>query len=863
MSRLGLASLSLLLLTSCGNDDKPADPDAGFVCEFDLQFATGGEGSTSPLAAGPGEVRAGRIDTDDLPDFPFDLGTAAGGDYVIANDKFALIIEDVGDSDLYDPWGGRPVGLASIENGAMSTASNFGEFYILTESQTIITETVTVINDGSNGEAAVIRAEGGFQNLPFTTPVLAGLYRGDYSDMRGAIDYVLEPGSSIVDIYVSYKSPRKSPEEVASSVHGFMYTKRMRRFARNLGFEPEGSLEELGFIDENGPSYTYSRPGDVLANGIAVSGFAANLGPGFLIAECGETVRHHARLTIGGPGVDGMVQSLAAVDATELREITGNITDANGAAAEGVRLHATLADGTYLTRATTDASGNYSLHIPTSAAPKLTTYRVGDQNAEQTLTASESTADLQLAPVGFISVTSVDQDLATALPVRIQVIPTDQALPSVPNHYGEESRVQGRLHVEYSMDGTANLQVPVGDWEVIVSRGYEFELFSEIVSVSANNTSSVAAVLEHVIDTEGELCADFHIHTMRSADSGDEIELKVRSAVADGLELPVRSEHEFAADFKSEISALDVEDFAFGVPSVELTTMLYAGHFGVIPTLPDATKRNNNAPIWQTYADEANPNRDLETLQPPAILDAVRARPEAPAVIINHPRGPSNYFDYVDLDPITGIVGNPEYWDENFTMVEVFNDSSWQANLAGTVTDWFALLSVGRRIASVGSSDSHGIATSPVGYPRTCLDLGTDDTTSLTNNMVRDAAAAGESTVSGGIYLTATVNNIGPGGEATGLGATATLHLRVQAASWVDVDSIDLVVDGVISTIDILPSDADALNPANRFEKEIPIDVSTSPNAYVLVAAYGDSSLAPVHEGRIPFGVSNPIYLSR
>ncbi len=862
MNRFRMLGLCLPLLVACG-DDEPKAADAGLVCDFALEFETGDDGSSDPLAAPAGQSRAGRISAADLPSFPGDLGTAAAGDFVIGNDHFALIIEDVGDSDLYDPWGGRPVGLTSVVDGEMTNASNFGEFYILTEGQTIITETVTVLNDGSNGEAAVIRAEGRFGNLPFTTPVLTGLYRGDFSDMRGAIDYVLEPGSDFIDIFVTYHSPRIDSEEVASAIHGFMYTKRMRRFTRDLGFEPEGALEELGFIDETGPSYTYARPGDILENGIAVSGFAASLGAGFPLEACGATRRHHARVTIGGPGVDGMVQTLAAIDEVALREITGTVTNANGGPAAGVRVHATLSSGEYLSRATTDASGTYSLHVPADSAPKLTTFRVGDQNATQDLTASDTVGDLQLAPVGRIRVTSIDQDSSTALPVRIQVLPRSQALPSVPNHFGEERQVNGRLHVEYSMDGTANLRVPVGEWEVIVSRGYEYELFSQIVNVTADNTSDVAAVLEHVVNTEGELCADFHIHTIRSPDSGDDVERKVRSAVADGLEIPVRSEHEFSADFKKEIAALGVEDFAYGVPSVELTTMLYAGHFGIVPTAPDASKRNNDAPVWQTFANETNPERDLETQQPPEFLTTVRARPEAPAVIINHPRGPGNYFDYVDLDPITGLVGNPEYWDETFTMVEVFNDSSWQENLSETVADWFALLSVGRRISAIGSSDSHGITTSPVGYPRTCLALGTDDPASLSDELVRDAAAAGESTVSGGIYVTASVGGVGPGGDATSLGETASLSIRVQAASWVDVDSIDVIVDGESTTIDILPEDANALNPAIRFEKDITIDVSSSPNAYVVVAAYGDSDLAPIHDGRIPFGVSNPIYLSR
>ena len=87
--------------------------------------------------------------------------------------------------------------------------------------------------------------------------------------------------------------------------------------------------------------------------------------------------------------------------------------------------------------------------------------------------------------------------------------------------------------------------------------------------------------------------------------------------------------------------------------------------------------------------------------------------------------------------------------------------------------------------------------------------------------------------------------------------------MRIQAASWIDVDNIDVVVDGVTTTIAIVPGDADLGNPAIRFEKDISIDISDDPNAYVLVAAYGDQELAPVHSGRIPFGVSNPIFLTR
>jgi hypothetical protein len=87
------------------------------------------------------------------------------------------------------------------------------------------------------------------------------------------------------------------------------------------------------------------------------------------------------------------------------------------------------------------------------------------------------------------------------------------------------------------------------------------------------------------------------------------------------------------------------------------------------------------------------------------------------------------------------------------------------------------------------------------------------------------------------------------------------LHVRVQAASWVDVDAIEIVVGGMDpQVVPILPGDADPTRPWIRFEDDLPLEVTT--DTYVIVAAYGDASLEPVHRGRTPFGVANPIFLT-
>ena len=135
------------------------------------------------------------------------------GDFVIANDRIALVIEDVGDSDLYDPWGGRPVGLARVANHKMVEPNNFGELFLLTGRSTIVTDSVSVLNDGSDGRTAVIRARGKLHPLPFFENLIAVVYNEPWLDIDAAIDYELAPGSDHVDSTCAMhrRAPRPRP----------------------------------------------------------------------------------------------------------------------------------------------------------------------------------------------------------------------------------------------------------------------------------------------------------------------------------------------------------------------------------------------------------------------------------------------------------------------------------------------------------------------------------------------------------------------------------------------------------------------------------------------------------------------------
>ena len=389
---------------------------------------------------------------------PSGLITWKDGDFVLANDRVAIVIEDVGNSDLYDPWGGRPVGLARVAGGHLIEPDDFGELFFLTGRSTIVTDSVTVINDGSDGNPAIIRATGKLHPLPFFESVIAAVYHDELTDVDAAIDYELAPGSNKVDVRMRYASPREADTEIPSTLHAFMYTERMPAFQPVLGFDESLSqVPYIAFVDDDATSWAY-MPGDgKLSMSLSVSGFLGAFSGGYTIPACGTTDRIHASIVIGGPGLDGIQTAVAGVRGEAQRTITGTVTR-GGTAAAGVHVHATD-NGAYLTRVTTDADGHFSLNVPAGANIHLDAYKRGDAVGTAEVGAGTS-ATIELPANGSIHVTA-----SPAEPVRVQVLPAEgQAIPSVADSFGEPEITGGRLHVAYAVTGDVTLTAPPGTW---------------------------------------------------------------------------------------------------------------------------------------------------------------------------------------------------------------------------------------------------------------------------------------------------------------------------------------------------------------------------------------------------------------
>lgn len=833
-----------------------SEPDAGSCAPLPA-FARGGElGAASPLGAAAGSVRAGVIATGAVPAGSNGLAEWRAGDFILSNGRVALIVEGRRASSGYMPWGGFPLGAGRVSNGALTGAADFGEVAFTLGRYAVEAEHVGVLRDGSDG-VAVVRSVGSMRAIPFIDEFARAIAPQDYSAIRAAVDYELRPSADHVDVYVTFEVNEPLTYSARTVLHAFFQGYRMPRFVPGAGFGGASvQSATLGWIDDRLSSWAWQLPraSERLSSFISTSGFDSFSAPAVSLPGCAQTRIHWARMVIGGPGLDGLNEALARTAGERLRAVSGVVL-AGGAPVADARVHATSPDGsTYFTRALTDAQGRFTLHIPEGTPARVSAWRAGYAPGQSVaLDASAVSASPTLSQPATLSVVATEG--GQPVPVRVQVFAAaGTSVPTAPGAWGEANLGRGRVLTEYPTNGRVDAPIPAGRWRVVVSRGPDYELHDETVTAAAGQSLSIAAAMRRVIPREGVLCGDFHIHTHRSADSGDDARLKLSAGVADGLEVMARSEHEYVSDFEDLIAEMGIGRHLRGVGSIELTTFTY-GHFGVFPLAPNPAMPNGGNFAWA--------NRS-----PGDVFADVRNRPENPTLVINHPRGDrvsGAYFDAAGWDRERRVATRPAMWDERFTAVEFFNDHDF-AERPELVQDWFSFLAMGRRVFAVGSSDSHSLNSSPVGYPRTCMALGTDDPRMAAPQAIGRAVGEGRSVIQGGVALNVTATgaagSAGPGQELRGVGERATLQIRVRAASWVRPRDLVVYVNGApMPATPLGDAQRDPTNPVIRFRGSVEVPVAAQ-GAWVIVVVNGEE-LTPVFPGRNAFAVSNPIFLQR
>ena len=179
----------------------------------------------------------------------------------------------------------------------------------------------------------------------------------------------------------------------------------------------------------------------------------------------------------------------------------------------------------------------------------------------------------------------------------------------------------------WTVDGRLEAQVRPGTYDVVVTRGPEYEIATQTVTIGAGQFATAQMSLQRSFSTPGWIAGDFHVHSGPSTDSGLPIADRVASCAAEGLDVAVATDHNYITDYAPVIAAQKLDQWLLGIPGMELTTF-EMGHFNGYPLKVDPGSTRGGEFVWAKQP----PQKLFDQLRQLAI------DPTNSIVQINHPR---------------------------------------------------------------------------------------------------------------------------------------------------------------------------------------------------------------------------------
>jgi hypothetical protein len=443
----------------------------------------------------------------------------------------------------------------------------------------------------------------------------------------------------------------------------------------------------------------------------------------------------------------------------------------------------------------------------------------------------------------------------------------------------------GTRYVEnawWTKDGRLEARVRPGTYDLVVSRGPEYELTTKRIELKAGAFAAEQMILERAYETDGWVAGDYHIHAQPSTDSGVPIVDRVVSCAAEGLEVAVATDHNYITDYAPAIAASGLDPWLLGIPGMELTTF-EMGHFNGFPLKIDPGSTRGGEFVWanqipqklfdqlralatdreQSVVQVNHPRQQVLGYWAQFFIDETTGLPYAPSGILGlfAPYGDefkaANYS--VDFDAVELVTGhrledihsyrapNPLPPDPCGTMPcdppvtpgEIVRDTAGRAKFPGTVETWMAMLDKGHRATGMGVSDTHGLLGKEPGYARTLVFVGKGKDTpgGFTRDDVITGIRAQRAITTNGPYVEMTAGTKTIGDTVTG--GSIELRIRVRAPQWAKVDTLTVYSNSAIVRTIPIPADQGA-------DFETVITVAPPRDAWVVAEVTGTSNMFPV-----------------
>ncbi len=777
--------------------------------------------------------------------------TARGelGDYRIFNSSVAFVIQDVGLASGYRRYGGGVAdGDVFDADGNPLGATQLGELFFGFNQRLFEPAAIEVVPPDFNDGRAMIRVTGQDAYFDWLGAYLSSILSMDTIDSNLTYEYSLGPDDEALRIDV-YIENRGSEELVLDMAEVAMISgDGLKAYFEGPGFDVSEHWGEFPYWLAQGQRLSYGLLAEEgsLTMLLNMSNIAFGVFPRTVVrpGRTGHLVRHLVVAEGGLAEVQRIFRKISGRSAAGT--VSGRVSADPEALARGVRIHVLTENEWHRSLILADADGAFSAELAPGdffLVAKADGFDASEPLSVQIVDGRDVEVDLLLPSATRVDYRITD-DATHLLPARLTFLRLDDVSTNIlPPMFGEEYYGHGGAAlVIYPVTGEGGARLPDGTYEVVASRGFEYEVQrSTLVLMGQDEVLDVS--LAHVVDSSGYLSGDFHIHGQFSPDSSVDPDLRVRTAMSEGVELLVMTEHDTVRDFSGAVAGIPGADRrVHAVIGSEITTYMY-GHFNAWPLTEKPDRINNGGIEW------------FET-PAPALVERIRQSEDRDVVVqVNHPRSVSigGYFSAVKLDIDRGTYERDDWWTPDFDSIEVFNGGCSNGNQE-TVLDWFDFLNRGYRVSIGGGSDSH-YEYHPLGTPRVYVptDHGPAD---FDPYELVPAFVDQRVFVSCGPFVSFSIDGHGMGDLISTSGPLA-VHVQVQAPSWMDFSELRIIRNGEI--VWSLPA-VEWTGGDGAIRHDDTIELQPDRDAWYVLEVTGTGRNPPA-SGQTPYALTNPIYV--
>lgn len=842
--------LAVAALSCSKKPDEPPALDPLRRCDVDLSatglFALEGSGSSAKTVEGDADLIGG------------ELATGRAGDFLLQNDKIRVIVQQPGRSVGPIPSGGHVIDADLQRPAGQPGQDAFGRMNLIYGMGRVSSvHKVEIVSSGANGGPAIVAATGhdalhDLINLRALLENEAGLAVSFVVDqyapqsLRTTTYYVLSPGEERVRVLTAFCNDGAAtvaqPLIELMDVGAFelffpggctnglgakldlsgcvvqtskYFTAQGRGIA--YGYRPM-SLEDPKVPSEKNAMIGYGGVVGTFIEGESLSGVLtwtdaeARTRPGTFRVRPGSFRLQLADLVVGRDvaAVTSAMDRFAGVETGRV-EVTSAEPNARVAVIDYFDVMQSLM--------VTDAQGKGTIDLPpgTWRFRAATPGRLVGPNVDVVVeTGQTKQARVELAPTRKLHVVIKDEAGAPS-PGKVTVHCAGGPCPFNQDTWKQHELLDypggGAAAVEYvGPTGVLDVQLPPGQYDVVVSRGPEFSVWPDTwpnagqrVDLQAQD-GSVDARVGRIIDSTGWMSADLHVHAVNSPDSAVPNLQRAANFLAEGVDVLVSTDHEYITDLQPAVRALGAESLMATMIGEEITTFSH-GHFNAFPMVLKPGTSNGGA------FDHAG-GEDGPTLRMPQFFVGVHAEHPGSVIQLNHPRGSGggvlttlkvdtatlrshgNPADYnMEPDP-TATASDTKLFGAGFDLVETANGptASW-----AVMNDWMTFLSRGTVTTSSGVSDTHDAQSATGGYARTYAFVNADTPAQFSPAKFADAIRAHQAFASNTPFLRFSARKVS-GGASVDIGGTLSvtagemieLTVDVTGPEWMEIDRVEI-----------------------------------------------------------------------